>query len=42
MKNPFATNYYLKEPTSWPLFMGRVELPQGCRATARRQFTLNQ
>ena len=25
--------------TSWPLFMDRVQLPEGYRSTSRRQFT---
>ena len=26
----------------WPIFMGRVQLCQGCKATTRKQFTFNQ
>ena len=29
---------YLKN-NLWPLFMDRVQLPEGCRATTRTQFT---
>ena len=28
-------------PLTWPLFIDRVNLPQGCRATTKRKFTFN-
>ena len=34
VKNP-----YYKKKTLWPLFMDGVQVPQGYRATSRRQFT---
>ena len=30
----------IQKNTLWPLFMNGVQLPQGYRATTRRQFTL--
>ena len=32
-------NLYYKKKTLWPLFMDGVQVPQGYRATSRRQFT---
>ena len=31
--------FFKKKQTLWPLFMDRVQLPQGYRATTRRPFT---
>ena len=32
---------FLKKNISWPLFMDTIQLPQGWRATTRRQVTFN-
>ena len=36
---PKSCFFLKKKNPSWPLFMDQVQLPQGYRATTRRQFT---